>query len=34
MLKEKTKGNLDDEESKFLENILTDLRWRYVKANK
>ena len=34
MLKEKTKGNLTDEESKFLENILTDLRWRYVRANK
>jgi len=32
MLKEKTKGNLDEEEEKFLENILTDLRWRYVKA--
>ena len=34
MLKEKTKGNLTDEESKFVENILTDLRWRYVRANK
>ena len=34
MLKEKTKGNLDDEEEKFLEGILTDLRWRYVKATK
>ena len=32
MLKEKTQGNLTDEEQKFLENILTDLRWRYVKA--
>ncbi|MBW1862836.1 MAG: DUF1844 domain-containing protein [Deltaproteobacteria bacterium] len=32
MLKEKTKGNLSDEEDKFLENILTDLRWQYVKA--
>ena len=32
MLKEKTKGNLSDEEEKFLENILTDLRWQYVKA--
>ena len=32
MLKEKTKGNLTDEEQKTLENILTDLRWRYVKA--
>jgi hypothetical protein len=34
MLKDKTKGNLTEEESKFLENILTDLRWRYVKAAK
>jgi uncharacterized protein YjaG (DUF416 family) len=32
MLKEKTKGNLTDEEQKALESILTDLRWRYVKA--
>ena len=32
MLKDKTKGNLNEEEQKFLDNILTDLRWRYVKA--
>ncbi len=32
MLKEKTQGNLTGEEEKFLESILTDLRWRYVKA--
>ena len=32
MLKEKTQGNLTDEEEKFLDSILTDLRWRYVKA--
>lgn len=32
MLQEKTKGNLTDEEQKFLDSILTDLRWRYVKA--
>ena len=32
MLKEKTKGNLNEEEEKFLDSILTDLRWRYVKA--
>jgi hypothetical protein len=32
MLKEKTQGNLNGEEEKFLESILTDLRWRYVKA--
>ncbi len=34
MLKEKTKGNLDDEEQKFVDNILADLRMRYVKAAK
>jgi hypothetical protein len=34
MLKEKTKGNLDDEEQQFIDNILTDLRLRYVKASK
>ena len=34
MLKEKTKGNLTEEEDKFIESILTDLRWRYVKATK
>ena len=34
MLKEKTKGNLNEEEGKFLESILTDLRWRYVKEAK
>ena len=32
MLKEKTAGNLTDEEQQFMENILTDLRWRYVKT--
>jgi len=32
MLKERTAGNLDEEEAKFIENVLTDLRWRYVKA--
>jgi hypothetical protein len=32
MLKEKTQGNLTGEEEKFIESILTDLRWRYVKA--
>ncbi|UCF86213.1 MAG: DUF1844 domain-containing protein, partial [Desulfobacteraceae bacterium] len=34
MLKEKTKGNLTEEEQKFAENVLTDLRWRYVNATK
>lgn len=32
MLKEKTKGNLTSDEEKLLENILYDLRMRYVKA--
>ena len=32
MLKDKTEGNLNEEEEKFLESILTDLRWRYVRA--
>lgn len=34
MLKEKTTGNLTEEEEKFLDNILTDLRMRFVKAAK
>ena len=32
MLKEKTTGNLTDEERKFLDSVLDDMRWRYVKA--
>ena len=32
MLKQKTEGNLLDEEKKLLEGVLTDLRWRYVRA--
>ena len=32
LLKEKTEGNLTEEENKFMESVLTDLRWRYVKA--
>lgn len=32
MLKEKTKGNLTPDEGKLIENILFDLRMRYVKA--
>ena len=30
MLREKTRGNLTPEEGKFLENLLTDLRLRYL----
>ncbi len=30
MLREKTHGNLTPEEEKFMENLLTDLRLRYV----
>ena len=32
MLVEKTKGNLSVEEQRFLENSLTELRFRYVQA--
>ena len=32
MLKEKTKGNLTSDEEKLMENVLFDLRMRYVKA--
>jgi len=32
MLKEKTEGNLTPDEAKLIENILYDLRMRYVKA--
>ncbi len=32
MFQEKTKGNLTPEEQKLMENILFDLRMRYVKA--
>ena len=34
MLKEKTQGNLTPAEEKLMENILTDLRWRYVRGIK
>ncbi len=32
MLREKTKGNLTPDEEKLLDHLLTDLRWRYVRA--
>ena len=31
MIKEKTKGNLDEKELKLLENVLYELRMRYMK---
>lgn len=34
MLEEKTRGNLDDQESKILENALYDLRMKYVELSK
>jgi hypothetical protein len=34
MLKEKTKGNLDEDEEKMLKNILYDLRMIYIKEKK
>ncbi len=34
LLKEKTKGNLNDEETRFLDSVLNDLRWRFVRAAK
>jgi hypothetical protein len=33
MLSEKTKGNLTAEEERFLENLLTDLRFRFVQKS-
>lgn len=33
MLKEKTKNNLDTEESKFLETLIGDLQMKFVYAN-
>ena len=34
ILKEKTKGNLSDEESKLLENASAELKWKYLDAVK
>jgi hypothetical protein len=33
MLREKTKGNLTQEEEKFMENLLMDLRLRFVQKS-
>ncbi len=34
ILREKTEGNLSDEESKLLENVSTELKWKYLDAVK
>ena len=34
MLQAKTQGNLDDEESALIKNLLTELRMRYLEATK
>jgi hypothetical protein len=34
ILKEKTRGNLTPDEERLMENILTDLRWRYIREAK
>jgi hypothetical protein len=33
MLREKTRGNLTPEEDRFMENLLTDLRLRFVQRS-
>jgi hypothetical protein len=32
LLQEKTQGNLTNEENKLIQNVLTDLRMRYISA--
>ncbi|MFZ7113378.1 MAG: DUF1844 domain-containing protein [Desulfatiglandales bacterium] len=34
LLQQKTKGNLTEEEGKFIDSVLADLRWRFVKTKK
>jgi hypothetical protein len=34
MLKEKTRGNLTGDEEKLIDNLLADLRWRFVREAK
>jgi hypothetical protein len=34
MLQDKTQGNLSDEESSLIKNLLTELRMRYLEATK
>lgn len=33
VLKEKTKNNLSDDESRFLENLISDLQMKFVQMN-
>lgn len=33
MMQEKTKNNLNDEEKKFIDSIVTDLQLKYIKMN-
>ena len=34
LLREKTRGNLTAEEERFFENVLADLRFRFIEASK
>jgi hypothetical protein len=34
MLKEKTQGNLTEDEEKLMDHLLADLRWRYIREAK
>jgi len=34
MLKEKTRGNLNADEEKLIDNLLADLRWRFIREAK
>ena len=34
MLRDKTRGNLTPDETKLMDHLLTDLRWRYIRAAK
>lgn len=34
MIREKTRGNLSDEEEKLIENLLTEIRLRFVQASR
>jgi len=34
MLKEKTRGNMTEDEEKLMDHVLADLRWRYIREAK